>query len=60
VYIGLLENEGHTPLQPTYTNLIGNTFIAGTTSFNTWGIRANSDRHSALMTLAYLMIEKKK
>jgi pectate lyase len=43
IYIGLLENEGHTPLQPTYSNMIGNTLLAGAASFNTWGIRANGN-----------------
>ena len=47
IYIGLLENEGHTPLQPTYSNMIGNTLIAGAASFNSWGIRANGNMEDA-------------
>ena len=43
VYIGLLGNEGHTPLEPTYTNVIGNTFQAGPSSFTAYSIRANGN-----------------
>lgn len=43
VYVGLLGNEGHTPLQPNYLNIIGNTFLPSASSFITYSVRANSD-----------------
>ncbi|HEX8549590.1 MAG TPA: T9SS type A sorting domain-containing protein [Cytophagaceae bacterium] len=43
VYVGLLENEGHTKLEPTLVNIVGNTFKPSTVSFSTFSIRANSN-----------------